>query len=63
MVAQSYETRIIVSLVLSIIAGIVSLGSVFGSCLIRRPRHDPKTIPFKSLFILLLSQSMYRPTW
>lgn len=63
MVARSYETPIIVSLVFSIIAGIVSLGSVFGSCLIRRPTHNPKAIPFKSLFILLLSQTMYRPTW
>ncbi|RAH52637.1 hypothetical protein BO85DRAFT_175449 [Aspergillus piperis CBS 112811] len=59
MVARSYETPIIVSLVFSIIAAIVSLGSVFGSCLIRRPTHNPKAIPFKSLFILLLSQTIH----
>ncbi|PYH54584.1 uncharacterized protein BO96DRAFT_109961 [Aspergillus niger CBS 101883] len=59
MLPRSYETRNIVSLVFSVIAGIVSLGSVFGSCLMRWPRHDPKAIPFKSLFIFLLSQSIH----
>lgn len=67
MLARSDEMRInpeyIVRLVFYMIAEIVLLGSVFGSCLMRRPMHDPEAIPFKSLFISLLSQIMYRPTW
>ncbi|GKZ38308.1 hypothetical protein AbraIFM66950_010438 [Aspergillus brasiliensis] len=56
--AGSDETPNIVSSVFLIIAEIVFLGSVLGACLMRRPSHDPKAIPFKSLFIFLLSQSI-----
>ncbi|KAJ9269224.1 hypothetical protein DTO212C5_4719 [Paecilomyces variotii] len=33
---------------------IALLALLISSCLIRRPRHDPKAIPFKTLFVSLL---------
>ncbi|PKX92346.1 uncharacterized protein P174DRAFT_197549 [Aspergillus novofumigatus IBT 16806] len=53
----SPERRIadIVAITFDMVTEIALLAFLSSSCLIRRPRHHPNAIPFKSLFICLLS--------
>lgn len=56
---ENGDTIAKVTMALSLIADIALLAFLISSCLIRRPRHDPKAIPFKSLFVSLLSYIVY----
>lgn len=55
---SSEQSSFLVKFTPPVAIDIALLALLISSCLIRRPRHDPKAIPFKTLFVSLLGNIM-----